>query len=312
MLISYNASSQVETQLLPSDLKQQTIVTESVTLRKGFFRAGLAVSYSVIDKYFDDSKQKRYISGSSWGSTSFYLFIFQYGITNRLMIDASIPIENSRQVYNNKVVFPENNFDIPFIADLKGTGIGDSYLTLKYQIIPEEKNNISLTGSLDLTFPTGEKNPTEVNSNSDFNLPTGNGYFEIGTVISARRIQYPYSYTVYAGYIYKFEGSRIIYPVDTEETVFKDGNTIEAGASFNFHLNEWIALANELNFYYRGEGTEKSSPDVTIAPAWAFSYETRLIFQIKQFRLGEAITIPFRGRNISADPQYILIAQYVF
>jgi len=32
--------SQTEKQLVPSDLRQQTIVTEPVTLRKGFFRIG--------------------------------------------------------------------------------------------------------------------------------------------------------------------------------------------------------------------------------------------------------------------------------
>jgi len=310
--ISQAASSQVETQLLPSDLKQQTIVTESVTLRKGFFRSGLAISYGVVDKYFDNSGKKSYVSGSSWGSSSYFLFTFQYGISNRLMIDFSAPIRREKQVYNNLVVSPENNIDFPMVADLKGTGISDCYLTAKYQIIPEEESKMSLTGSLDLTLPTGEKNPTEVNSYTDYQLPTGDGFFAVGTRISARKIQYPFSYTAYVGYNYKFKGSRLIFPTDLEETEFKDGNALEAGGSFNLHLNEWIALANELNYYHRGEGKIMSNPETTIDPAWAFSYEGRLVFQVKQFRLGEAVRVPLTGKNVSADPLYVLIVQYIF
>jgi hypothetical protein len=312
ILISHVARSQVETQLLPSDLKQQTIVTESVTLRKGFFRTGLAMSYGVVDKYFDDAKKRNYVSGSSWGSSSLFLFTFQYGISNRLMIDFSTPVNSTKQVYNNMVVSPENNLDFPVVADLKGSGIGDCYLTIKYQIIPEEERKMSLTGSLDLTLPTGEKNPTEVKSYTDYQLPAGNGFLAIGTRVSARRVQYPFSYTAYVGYNYKLKGSRLIFPTDLEETEFKDGNAIETGGSFNLHLNEWIALANELNYYYRGEGVIMTEPDTKIDPAWAFSYESRLVFQIKQFRLGEAVRVPLIGKNVSADPLYVLLVQYIF
>ena len=194
----------------------------------------------------------------------------------------------------------------------RSTGIGDCYVTFKYQIIPEEENRLSLTGSLDLTLPTGEKNPTEIKSYTDYQLPTGNGFLVLGTRVSARKINYPFSYTAYVGYNYKFKGSRLISPTDTEETEFKDGNAIETGGSFNFHLNEWIALANELNYYYRGEGEVSAAQEFTIDPAWAFSYETRLVFQIKQFRLGEAVRVPLIGKNVSADPLYVMIVQYIF
>ncbi|HRT90726.1 MAG TPA: hypothetical protein P5257_11490, partial [Bacteroidales bacterium] len=52
--------SQTEKQLMPSDLKQQTIVTEPVTLRKGFLRVGSMLNYRVADKYFSDDGVKKY------------------------------------------------------------------------------------------------------------------------------------------------------------------------------------------------------------------------------------------------------------
>lgn len=310
--ITCTASSQVETQLLPSDLKQQTVVTESVTLRKGFFRSGLQLSFSLVDKYFDDSGRKRYVTGSSWGSTSLFLFTFEYGITNRLMVDLAAPINSTKQAYNSLVVSPVNNQDVPLVSDLKGTGIGDCFVTLVYQIIPEEKNSFSLTGSMDLTFPTGEKNPTDVKTVRDYQLPSGDGIFALGTRISARKILYPYSFTAYLGYNYKFKGSRLLLPTDSDETEFKYGDAIETGVSFNLHLNEWIALTNELNYRYRGEGEVKTPYGISLDPAQTFSFETRLVFQIKQFRLGEEVSIPLLGKNVSADPRYVLIVQYIF
>lgn len=311
-LFAIEATGQTERQILPSDLKQQTIVTEPVTISKGFFRSGIAMAYGVVDKYFNPSGNKEYFMNSAWGSSYFYLFTFQYGITSRLMADVSIPLNYSRQEFDQVVKFPEQNTDAYFMSDLKGKGIGDCYLTMKYQIVEEKNNPVSLTGSLDITVPTGQKNPTDVKGVSEYNLPTGNGFFSAGTRLSARGVRYPYSYTAYAGYVLKLSGSRLINATDLAETEFKDGNAMEAGGSFNFHLNEWIANANELNFYYRAKGEVRSAITSYIDPAWAVSYETRLVFQIGQLRIGEAVRIPLKGKNVSADPQYVMIMQYIF
>jgi hypothetical protein len=113
-------------------------------------------------------------------------------------------------------------------------------------------------------------------------------------------------------YDYNLSGSRLISPWDVDEKKFTYGNFFVAGGNFNLHLNEWIALANELNYSHRGKGKIENTPASDLTTAWGFSYETRLIFQIKRFRLGEAVTFPLKGKNIGADPQYVLIAQYVF
>src|SRR3989337_3382146 len=90
LLLSILGFAQVQEQVSPAERKQQTIVTEPVTLYKGFFRAGLATWYNVIDKIFLDSR-KQAQPGNIWGST-FSLSIYgQYGISDRLMAEGSVP-----------------------------------------------------------------------------------------------------------------------------------------------------------------------------------------------------------------------------
>ena len=68
-LLTLSAFCQTEKQMIPSDLKQQTVVTEPVTLRKGFLRAGILLNYRVVDKYFTESGERDYPT-STWGSKS--------------------------------------------------------------------------------------------------------------------------------------------------------------------------------------------------------------------------------------------------
>jgi hypothetical protein len=307
------SSGQVEKQLLPSDLRQQTIVTEPLTLKKGYFRSGLALSYGVVDKYFDGVGGKKYHMNSAWGSSSFYLFSFQYGLSDRTMVDLSVPIRHSRHKYMDRKINPGTNSDIITSSKLAGNGIGDGLLAIKYQIIPgKPESSLSLSASLDITFPTGKKNPSEIRSVTEYNLPTGNGVFVAGGRLTARKVFYPYSLVTYTGYMYRFRGSKIISVADDAETVFKIGNSFETGASFNLHLNDWIVLTNEISFDYRGKGEIRYTANTMIDPAWTLSYETGLVFQVRQLRIKEAVRVPVRGKNISADPGYNLVVQYIF
>jgi hypothetical protein len=312
IIISSVSYGQTEKLLNPADLKQQTIITEPLTLRKGFFRVGFTYSYSVLDKYFNDSGKKNYSPESTWATQTGVMFWGQYGVTDRLMVEVGIPYSNDVTNYHTRLIIPEIDTMAISNSSNRGKGIGDVKISASYQIIPSEDNNISLKGTLDLTLPTGEKNPTNIKGPRDFDAPTGYGVFVLAPKITARKVSYPFSYSAYVFYNYNFEGSRIMIPGDPTETKFTYGNYFEGGASFNFHLSEWIALANELSFSHRGKGKIENVPSGALTTAWGVKYETRLIFQIKRFRLGEAVTIPLKGKNIGADPQYVLIAQFVF
>ena len=303
---------QTEKQLVPSDLKQLTIVTEPSTLYKGFFRAGTVISFGVVDKYFTNDRKKEYFLNSAWATNGGFNFIFQYGITDRLQVEASIPFSLGIRQSESRIYVPSVDTTVNYSFTLKSNGLSDCYFTVKYQIIDNKPSNTSLTGSMEIMAPTGQKNPTEIKSETDFKPPVGNGCFAATAGLRFRKIQYPYSYSSYLYYIYQFPGSKIMDPADKKATSFKDGNHIDAGINFGILLNEWIALTNEVNIYYRSKDKIDDKIPVDAITPWAISYEPRFVFQIKRFRIGEAVRIPLYGKGMSADPLYVLIAQYVF
>ena len=136
IILTSVASGQTEKMINPADLKQQTIITEPLSLNKGFLRAGLFYSYSALDKYFDKSAKKNYFPESTWGSSSSFQFWAQYGITDRVMVEFGIPYENNLTNIHMKNYSPETNQMLVYNASNRGKGIGDIILSGTYQIIP--------------------------------------------------------------------------------------------------------------------------------------------------------------------------------
>lgn len=309
---SIPAISQVEKLINPADLKQQTVVTEPVTLRKGYFRAGTSLSYFALDKYFTNEAKKEYYTLSSWHADFSYQFVLRYGITDRLEVDLAIPFTRKNTEVHYNTQWPGLDADMSMSGNYKAHGLSDCDLTVKYQIIPEKENGISLTFWQWVTFPTGEKNYTDVKSFTDFNLPLGNGSFTTGSWLNLRKMRYPYSFDIYASYAIKFQGSKEIYQNETKETKFKDGNYLWLGGSFNIHLNEWIAFANNVSYKYNQKGVIKYSKEEIIDTAWILSYSPGFVFQVRRFRISEVILVPLIGKKNSADPLYVMNVLYTF
>mgnify|MGYP002349884441 CR=1 FL=1 len=269
-----------------------TMVTEPSTLFKGFFRAGTALSYAVVDKHFTDDKKKEYFLNSAWATSAGFNFVFQYGITDRFQVDAAFPISVGIRQSESRIYVPSVDTTVNYSFTLKNKGIGDCYFSIKYQILNEKSLKTSLTGLIEITVPTGEKNPTNIKGETDYNPPLGNGCFATTSGLKFRKIQYPYSFAGYFYYTIQFPGSKIMDPSDTNETEFKDGNHFDAGIDFSIHLNEWIALTNEANIYHRSKDKiDGKIPDSAVT-SMALSYEPRLVFQVKRFRIAEAVRIP--------------------
>lgn len=304
--------SQIEKQLTPAEIKQQTIVTEPVTLKKGFFRAGTIMNYRIADKYFTDKGEKEYYESNIWGSKSSYNLTFQYGISDRLEVEFATEYMNSRQESQTSEYVAALNTTRTLELKQKGTGIGDSYFKLRYQVISENNHSISLTGNINVGIPTGEKNPTEIRSAEKYDLPVGSGNFTVATGLCARTILYPYSFTGSVNYVYNFSGKKKFNVADMVEKEFRPGNMIETSLGINLHLNEWIVFSNEINYQYKGKGTINDHYTSLLPLSWSASYRPGLVFQVKKFRLGESVTIPVKGRNVAADPLYIVMIQYIF
>lgn len=307
-----SAGAQMERIIQPSDLKQQTIISEPVTLRKGFLRAGVSMNYTVRDKYFNSSASKEYRPSSIWGTSFDYNLNLQYGLTERLEADVIVPLVNNRNEGTVTTIQPVVNTEVTEKTVQRSAGIGDCRFILLYQLIPEKENRFSLTLSGDLLLPTGKKDISGIRDLNNYNLPTGEGNFRAGGGLFFRKILYPYSFSAEIAYFYNFSGNKLIDPRDTKSTGFKPGNIFDAGGSFSLHLNEWIALTNEISYFNQAKGTQEYLIARNIDSRWKLEYTPRLVFQIRRFRITQFVSIPLFGRNIDADPEYSMSVQYTF
>lgn len=314
LLISYLASGQTEQQVLPSELKEQTVITQPATLRKGFFRTSFFGSYSFIDKIYDDSGERGYALGSNgWARIWSYQLALEYGITDRIQVLLWPEFVNKKFFYSDEYRFGAITETV--YAKQSGVGFGDLSLGADFQILTETDSRPSLVAKTTLTIPTGQKNPTEIKDWRNFKVPTGSGEFVLTLDLNVRKVIYPYSFTLYAGYAYHFKGEKMFYPdfdESMEEFRFKSGDRFDIGGSFNFHLNDWIALQNQVFFFHWGPNKIFADMTETGNEAWALNYQPVLNFQIRRFRLFEVISIPVLGKNYGADPQYILGLLYTF
>ncbi len=306
------SKAQSEKIILPSDLKQQTIINEPVTLRKGYFRPGITLSYMVQDKYFDENGKKQYRPTSLWGSYYSYNFSLNYGLSDRFEIDLLVPFVNNRLEGYSMIRVPPINMDISLSSNLKSRGLSDCRLRSYYQIIPEKEKRISLTAFGDVTFPTGKKNFTDIKDLFNYKMPNGYGNFTGGAGLLARKIFYPYAFTSTIEYYYNFQGTKLISPADASETKFKTGNIIILRGSFNLQLNEWIALTNEIQYFHQGKSEEKYEEVKILDSLWDLDYLPRLVFQVRRFRISEFVMVPLFGKNTDADPGYSMSVQYTF
>jgi hypothetical protein len=311
-LISSGLIAQTVEMVLPSDLKQQTIITEPATLNKGFLRVGLIADYVVVNKYFNSDGKKEYFPESVWASSWGYSLLIQYGISDRLTGELWVPYKNEIWNYYKVDITPEYNTFEENSWDLKARGLGDINISGRYQIIRATDSRPSLVGALDIGIPTGRKNPANVTGDYQFDLPTGIGVFTFNAELRARKIIYPFAYSAYAAFLYHLPGTKLFQPSDEEEKDFQYGSNFNTGASVGFHLNDWIAVTNELNYFYAGKGEKENAGEDELETNWAISYEARLVFQVRRFRLAEAVRLPLMGKTISADPLYVILLQYTF
>jgi hypothetical protein len=305
--------AQVQEQLSPSERKQQTIVTEPITLNKGFIRAGLATWYNVIDKIFLDSK-KQSQPGNIWGSTFSFSIYGQYGISDRLMVEVALPYVRD-DIYQSFIYELPMDFNEQYVYPRKwrtrADGIGDVDITLGYQLMKETISRPALAAFVTATLPTGEKNVVD-NEDDDLNTfhrPTGQGEFAVNTLVRLRQVKYPFSYSISAAYKYRTESTKVI-AVDQPEVKYRNGSLLDISGSFNFHLNDWMAFKNIVDVMTIEK--DQLNGEELGEKGWLLQYLPGISFQLKRLRFDQGVMIPIKGDNVAADPGYVLIVQYTF
>jgi hypothetical protein len=303
---------QTEQMVVPGDLKQQTVITEPVTLRKGYFRTELIFTFSMEDRSFNDQGTRIYILGlDTWLKRSSYELDLRYGITDRLEARGRIPFVN-RQTYQSILNYNAvTRSDSLFTNRNRGRGIGDIFIELHYQVLQENEKRPSLTLEAIATFPSGRKDPVNVINDMEYDPPVGTGCWSIESLLQARKILYPYLAVLKLSYEHFFPGNKIFDPAEPE-IEFKFGDIIYLACEFGLHLNDWIALTNEFTFFSSGKNTYYRDPVEISDPAWKLDYTPSLYFQIRRFRFRQRVVVPLTGKNYSSDPTYVTGLSYTF
>jgi len=314
LIIVCTSFSQEEDKLLVAEIKQSTVITEPATLNRGFFKIGSEFTYAVEDRVLAESGKRIYSTGNGWGRSSSENLHFYYGATNRIEFGFILPYKFRSMHYSYINETPASDTSILIKWKTQGNGIGDIQFTIRYQIIEGSKTKPSLTAGLTTSFPTGEKNPTNITDTLIFDYPTGSGEISVAPELTFRKITYPYSYSFSSCFLYSFGCEKKMLPY--ENTIhFKSGSRFILSCNFNFLLNDWIAVQNDLTYDNKQADTYKGTTMITsFMPSndsWALIYTPGISFQFKKIRLAQGVSIPIIGKFWIADPQYRIMLQYI-
>ncbi len=306
------SSGQIEQMIIPGDLKQQTIVSEPVTLRKGYLRSGIEAAFIMVDKMFDENGKRNYYQNTNaWGKIHEFSLSTQYGLTNKFELSLRIPYLTQQYLFSTKIEDVYHNDDTLISFKSKGNGISDLEAGARFQIIEETSARPSMTAGFDVTLPTGRKNPSNIKNKLEYDYPAGDGRVAFGINLDLRKTIYPYSLRLRSYYEHYFNGKKILNPGEAE-TEFKDGDMFKIQGNFSFHLNDWIALWNDLSYTRYAKDTKYYDIEVISPVRWSVDYNPALYFQIRRIRFLQGVIIPIFGKNIPSDPVYAFGLQYTF
>ena len=193
----------------------------------------------------------------------------------------------------------------------RGNGFGDLDIAIGYQLLEETVSRPALAAFVTTTLPTGEKNVIDDDDDNvnTYHRPTGQGEIAVNTVLRLRRVMYPYSYSISAGYKFRTEVTKVM-EVGQPAVNYRNGNLLTFSGSFNVHLNDWIAFKNIVD--YTNIGKDTNNGEEVGEKGWLIEYLPGVSFQLKKLRFDQGVTIPVKGNYTSADPGYLLILQYTF
>ena len=300
-------------EMSPAEKKQQTLVTEPLTVYKGFFRVQLSTYYAVIDKIFIDSK-KQSLEGNIWGDNFSVLATLQYGVSDRFMVEATLPYVRDRIFQSSRYevpLDPDGQFSYPKKVETNGVGIGDMDIALTYQLITEAPSRPAIAAFVRMTLPTGEKDVTDDNDDNplSYNTPTGQGEIAVNPGIRLRKVNYPFAYGGTIGYTFRNEVTKVT-EVDAPAVSYKNGNFGNVSGFINATLNDWVSMRNFVDFFYFNK--DQINGEETGEESWLLQYSPGFSFQVKKFRFDQFVSIPIKANFGSADPTYILVFQYTF
>jgi hypothetical protein len=261
---------------------------------------------------FDEKGNRNYVQNmNAWGKRWGFILRTEYGLMDKLELSLKIPYLTQEYLSSTKYEDVFHNNDSLDLCKAKGNGIGDMGASIRFQFIEETSTRPSMTSGLYVTIPTGRKNPSNIKNKLEYDYPAGDGRVAFGINLDLRKTIYPYSLRLRSYYEHYFNGKKILNPGEAE-TEFKDGDMFKIQGNFSFHLNDWIALWNDLSYTRYAKDTKYYDIEVISPVRWSVDYNPALYFQIRRIRFLQGVIIPIFGKNIPSDPVYAFGLQYTF
>jgi hypothetical protein len=318
VVMSLQALGQTQEELSPEERKQLTKITEPVTLYKGFFRTRLSTFTFTSDRNFDQNGKRITYPNISGGGLVLFAMM-QYGITDRLEIETNIP-------YQRANVQSSYFYEIPYQGvqgmekwNTRYAGISDVGVTLRYQLITDKPGSPAVVLGLTTYLPTAQKNPENMDFSVDgrnFDAPTGKGELGFAPELRIRKIAYPFSFELGAGYVHYLGTEKVISKTNSTPQRVVSGGELLVRPQMNFHLNEWVSLTHYVDYYTAFKdsytGVDDFGTHNNVMDQYAIRYYPGITFQLKRVRLEQAVLIPLAGKVFSADPQYFFAIDYIF
>jgi len=293
--------AQTENQLTVSEIRQQTILNEPLTLQKGYFRIETQLNYLSFSTDWYNNNWKKVTNYGYLSNNIVAPFALSYGITNNIELNISSSYKYS------KTYKSYNTYDYYRIAQYLhdttniSNGFADISISTIYQIVNENQKYPLMGIELLLNIPYGKKESTLSNDSTTIYEAVSQGDYDLGIGYLIKKVFYPFSISSGIGYVYRF-------PIDLEldysnniRTHVKYGDYLNFNMTLNYMPCDWIDLGNTISCTYNGKpqytiNNYSYSGVVTAYSQW----NPFITFQIKNIRLSQGLYIYIIGKNTNA------------
>lgn len=311
ILIAMDVMAQTEKQLSVSEIRQQTIIDEPITLEKGYFKVGSGLSYYFLSSERYDDKWNKVTNFDNSQTNSFYFPLnLRYGVTNNFEIDFATSLVNKSNFSGNKEVDNIKKTIKLFNEKEIRRGFSDINLWFNYRLLQEKGHVPSLALFINPCIPFGKTTTTYSPDSSKRYTPTTDDIYSLTGGYFLKKTFYPFAIVNTLSYTYFFPVTKKMQPSDISESTFKRGSFLYFSCAFDYLVCDWISLSSVFNYSHVCKLSYSNEMYKSLEVSSDYiSWTPQLYLQIKNLRLIQMLDISIAGRNWSPSPSYMLVVE---
>lgn len=303
--------AQTEKQLTVSEIRQQTIIDEPITLEKGYFKVGSGLTYYFLSsERYDDKWNKVTYFGNSQTNSFYFPLNLRYGVTNNFEIDVSTSFVNSSNFSSNKEVDNIKKSIKLFNEKEIRRGFKDVNMSFNYRLLQEKGNIPSLGVFISPCIPFGKTTTTYSPDSSKRYAPTTDDIYSLTGGYLLKKTFYPFAVGNTLSYTYFFPVTKKMQSSDISESTFKRGGLLNFSCEFDYLVCDWISLSSQFSYNHASKLSYSETKYKSLEVSSDFiTWTPQLYLQIKNLRLIQMLDIPIAGRNWFPSPSYMLLVE---